>query len=58
VLTYTVTTTEKGAPWLEQHGIQALTPQSAKAQAISNAVYMGYRYPKVIKVKEETDGNQ
>lgn len=52
---WTVTAREKGAPDLEQHGILALTPQSAKAQALSNAVYMGYRYPKVIKVKEETE---
>lgn len=51
--TWTVTAREKGSPDLEQHGIQALTPQSAKAQAISNAVYMGYRYPKIVKVVEE-----
>jgi len=52
--TFTVTTNEKGAPELEQHGIQAVSPDSAKRQAIANAIYMGWKHPRVTRCVEET----
>ena len=50
--TYTVTTREKGAPELEQHGIKAVNPISAKRQAIANALIMGWKHPRVTRCQE------
>lgn len=50
--TYTVTTVEKGAPELEQHGIKAVNPMSAKRQAVANALYMGWKHPSVTRCQE------
>lgn len=52
--TFTVTTNEKGWPELEQHGIQAENPISAKRKAVANALIYGQKHPRVTRCVEET----
>ncbi len=53
-MTFTVTITEKGSPELELIGLRAKDEQSAKRQAVANAIVMRWKHPRVIRCKEET----
>ena len=48
---YIVTVSEKGAPEL-QASIPAVSPGSAKRQAVTRALIMGYRHPRVVSCRE------
>lgn len=48
---YIVTVREKGAPELEAR-LSAVSPDSAKRQAVTKALIMGYRHPRVASCRE------
>jgi|GEM_PF-6712655 len=49
--TYTVIIRSKGEPEL-QTSVKAVGPESAKRQAIADALYMGWTHPRVIRCQE------
>ena len=49
--TYRVIIREKGAPELEQT-LPAVSPESAKRKAIADALYMGWKHPRVFRCDE------
>lgn len=51
--TYTVTIRSKGEPECVQHDIKAVNADSAKRQAVANAIYMGWKHPRVTACKLE-----
>ena len=49
--TYRVIIREKGAPELEQT-LPAVSPESATRKAVADAIYMGWKHPRVVSCKE------